>query len=364
MIPIRKAVCVLVCIIVIVVAVIVVFNGAKENPSQSLLSNPENMATANGTETIKNTDTSNINTPNPNEDVKVIEQDKIASTPIVIYLNTVNPNAKLTRAPEDKEEVIPAYDEDVVPTEAPIQVPTEAPTQAPTEAPTQAPTEAPTQIPTEAPTQVPTEAPTQVPTEAPTQVPTEAPTQVPTEVPTPVPTEAPTQVPTEAPTQVPTEAPTPVPTEVPTLAPDVGAENFKNIQREISKASCGFIHEVLPKFDGERGYDLYRYIDLSSVDRNQLYECLKNFFITTVAHSFEFDFSSGNLASVLSSAYCNNCGKLKLGYIDSNTEKMIKVFNDVNPSEAINVMLDFLYENTVVNENNPNERLFVCCDCN
>jgi hypothetical protein len=303
----------------------------------------------------------------------------------------------------------------IVPTEAPAtEQPTEEPTVAPTAEPTAEPTKEPitypyyftdnagTQyvivaegapasiVPTEAPATVePTIVPTTVPTVEPTVEPTATPEQVyvvvipKTEPPTvetastPIPvvvtvvpteepaTVAPTEIPTPVVTEVPTTVPTTVPTEVPTQQPAVDeAQKIEALKTELGKTSIA--GEVLPTYDYGKTYDLYGYADVQIVNGTALFTLLRPYFEDVIGHSFAFDFTvvgstpEDTLYLVLESGKASN-GMLKLRHIPENTEAMKTVLANVTNLEvAGQILRNWLYDVTIANPENANERLFVC----
>lgn len=219
-----------------------------------------------------------------------------------------------------------------------------------------------------------TEMPTVLPTDViivPTNTPfvTVVPTSVPTATitPTSIPTFEPTATPTTAPTATP--IPTAIPTSVPTATPVVYSEEaLRHVTNELKKISGG-INEILPSYDSVRKYDLYNYISIVNVDPNKLFELLKSIYIDTLAHSLDFKFEYGStpdgVKKTLETAYCKSCGKLKCVYKEENTAEMANLLGRINfgnIQETNEILMNFLYENTIV-EDNISERLIVCCSC-
>lgn len=310
-----------ICIIVIAVLFRAYF---LENPPRDNIINPQ--PTENSTTYIPVIVTPNvnvINTPQPT----VIP----TATPEVWYFTTVTPNniINVTQAPT------------VLPTDVIIVIPTVTPTNVPTATP----------IPTVIPTSVPTATP------IPTVTPTSAPTA--TSIPTATPTSAPTVTP----------IPTVIPTSVPTATPIVYSEEALRIVTNELKKITGGINEILPSYDSNRKYDLYKYISITNVEPNKLFDLLKSIYIDTLAHSLDFEFEYGStpdgVKKTLETAYCKSCGKLKCIYKNANTAEMANLLERINfgnIQETNAILINFLYENTIV-EDNISERLIVCCSC-
>ncbi len=204
----------------------------------------------------------------------------------------------------------------------------------------------------------PTVSPTNKPPEEVLKTPV-PPTNVPTKTPPDI-----TSTPVVTNTNTPTIAPTSTP--IPTKIPVVYDENaFNNVENELSKLAVG--NEILPEYDSNKTYDLYKYISINNIDPYKLFNSLQKIYIDVIAHSFDFSFDYGNniegIHCTLESAYCEQCGKLKCVYKRENDTKMTWLLSDVKDVEKVNVILmEFLYSNTIAG--NFSERLFICCSCN
>ena len=193
-------------------------------------------------------------------------------------------------------------------------------------------------------------------------------TATPTPNVTPTPTQKPTDAPTDVPTQAPTDAPTEVPTEAPTAAPptespeEISDKKINKILGELSHASVA--GEVLPYYGNEPKKDFNKYVNTEGINHEKLFKELKKFFVTVVAHSFDFDFQTGstpesNLYYSLQTGKGSD-GKLILTYNKDNNAIMEEILNGItNYEDANNTMLQFLIENTTSNPQNDNERLFI-----
>lgn len=224
-----------------------------------------------------------------------------------------------------------------------------------------------------------TVAPTALPTEViltPTPKPVITATPVPTATPEPVITA--TSVPTATPeivitaTPAPTATPTPVVTAAPATEapPKYTKEALEIARKELYKLTAG-INEILPDYTSNMKYDLYNYISVDKINPNDLFAILKDIYINTLAHSLDFQFNYDNtiegLEMTLNSAYCPNCGKVKCVYKMENDAKMTALLDSVKSSDIMNanmIMLNFLYNNSYVSNDNINERLIICCSCN
>lgn len=238
-------------------------------------------------------------------------------------------------------------------------------------------TVAPTVLPTEVvftPTPKPVITATSVPTATPEPVITSTP--VPTATPEPVITTTPVPTATLEPVITATPAPTATPTPVVTAAPATEAppkytkEALETARKELYKLTAG-INEILPDYTSNKKYDLYNYISVDKINPNDLFVILKDIYINTLAHSLDFQFNYDNtiegLEMTLNSAYCPNCGKVKCVYKTENDAKMTALLDSVKSSDIMNanmVMLNFLYTNSYVSNDNINERLIICCPCN
>lgn len=218
--------------------------------------------------------------------------------------------------------------------------------------------------PTQEPTTVPTEEPTQVPTQEPTAVPTEEPTQVPTQVPTAVPTAEPTQVPTQEPTVAPTAEPTPEPTIVPSEEPI--RNNYESIRAELSTLTNG--GGIYPDYESDATYDLYNYIEIVDYSDKQLFTCLTTPFINGIAQWVDLQFDSSlhgtdALKFALESTINRNNNRVMIIYNPDNISNISAVFDEIEQSgdyeNANRIMLDYLYQYTYKNPDNPYERLFI-----
>ena len=224
-------------------------------------------------------------------------------------------------------------------------------------------------------TTVPTATPepvitaTTVPTATPEPVITA--TTVPTATPTPIVTATPTEVPTPVVTASPTEAPTPVVTAAPAteVPPKYTKEALETARKELYKLTAG-INEILPDYNANKKYDLYNYISIDQINPNDLFVILKDIYINTLAHSLDFQFDYDNsiegLEMTFNSACCSYCGKVKCVYKTENDAKMIALLDSVTSKDIMNanmLMLNFLYNNSYVSEDNVNERLIICCSC-
>lgn len=201
---------------------------------------------------------------------------------------------------------------------------------------------------------------TPVPTATPvvTINPTETPIVTNTPTATPVVTNPPTQAPT--PTQQVTEAP-----------PKYTKEALEIARKELYKLTGGGVNEILPDCVSNRKYDLYNYITLDKINPYELFNILKDIYINTMAHSFDFNFDYCDgiegLEIVLNSAYCPTCGRLEITYKRENDAKMISLLDSIKYDDIVNanmIMLNFLYNNSYVSNDNINERLVICCSCN
>ena len=210
---------------------------------------------------------------------------------------------------------------------------------------------------------------TTVPTATPEPVITA--TTVPTATPTPIVTATPTEVPTPVVTASPTEAPTPVVTAAPAteVPPKYTKEALETARKELYKLTAG-INEILPDYNANKKYDLYNYISIDQINPNDLFVILKDIYINTLAHSLDFQFDYDNsiegLEMTFNSACCSYCGKVKCVYKTENDAKMIALLDSVTSKDIMNanmLMLNFLYNNSYVSEDNVNERLIICCSC-
>lgn len=200
---------------------------------------------------------------------------------------------------------------------------------------------------------------------------TVAPTITPMPTITPTPTPIVTVVPTATPvvTNPPTQVPTP--TQQVTEAPSKYSKEALEIARKELYKLTGGVNEILPDYIFNRKYDLYNYITIDKINPYELFEILKDIFINTMAHSFDFNFDYGHgiqgLEMILNSAYCPTCGRLESTYKRENDANMISLLESIKYDDIANanmIMLNFLYNNSYVSNDNINERLVICCSCN
>ena len=220
----------------------------------------------------------------------------------------------------------------------------------------------------------PTVEPTAVVTEAPTVEPTAVVTEAPTAEPTVVVTDAPTISPTAVVTEAPTAEPTPVITVAPTKAPSfVIVEKPDSSKLEAELKTLVMMGGIYPEYTLVATYDLYDYIDVEGMEEDVLFNALRKPFEDAIANwtDMEFDFfelSVNRLSKALESSICKECERVKIINHPENADMISKTFDEISKKgemdKANKLILDFLFANTIKNPDNPNERLFISCDCN
>lgn len=246
-----------------------------------------------------------------------------------------------------------------------VVVPTATPTA--TLAPTATPTPTTTPITIVIVTPVPTNTP------IPTEVPTATPTPIPTEVPTVTPTSVPTEVPTATPSPIPTEVPTATPTVEPTATPQITAvpeEKYTSVDRELSKITI--MGGIYPDYSSKQSYDLYNYFDINGLDQSRLFEIIRKPFESGIAQWIDMKFASGFaidvLTNALNSSICENCGRIKISKVPTDSSQITAIFDEIERSgdqeTANRILLDYLYRYTRQNPDNYSERLVIACNDN
>ena len=200
------------------------------------------------------------------------------------------------------------------------------------------------------------------PTKEPTSTPTEKPTEEPTKEPTSAPTENPTDVPTTSPEEGPTNPPVVV---VPTQAP---VEPYAPIEYEMNAITMS--GGIYPDYAVEAKKDLYNYISTDGLDANIIFELVSRPFKNGIAVWTDMNFDSSKnayeqLDFALKSSICEVCGRVVIKERPENQTAIMAVFSAIEQTgeyEQVNkLLLEYLYNYTVRNEANPNERLIIGC---
>lgn len=142
---------------------------------------------------------------------------------------------------------------------------------------------------------------------------------------------------------------------------------LNSVIAELDKMNVN--NEIFDEYDFDRKYDFYDQVSLENINQLELFKVLRSFYIDVIAHSFEFTFLSQDstpvgINSVLQTACCGSCGRLKCVHQRENDGQMEILLNNVAASnvEAVNEeLLKFFYENTI--NFSYSERHFLCCSC-
>lgn len=233
---------------------------------------------------------------------------------------------------------------------------------------TMAPTATPTAMPTATPTVEPTATPTIEPTAEPTATPTAEPTSTPTATPTAEPTATPTATPTVEPTATPTIEPTAEPTATPIAEPT--DNKVEKIRKELSKLTMD--GGIYIDYDMKSKHDLYDSINVVGISDDALFSELKKPFLDGIANWTNMQFVENSssidaLSEALNSSICPICDRVEIHENAGNFQSILKLFEQIvyegEYKSANEILLDYLYEHTAMNPNNPSERLILTCDC-
>ncbi len=185
--------------------------------------------------------------------------------------------------------------------------------------------------------------------------------------PTPVPTATPTVVPTATPTVTPTVVPTATPTVAPTET--TSKQQFEMLKVEVDKVRTG--NDLLMMKDVNQSYDLLNSdIDITLIDRYQLFDYLSELYINAIARWVDFsDWSGDNsieqFVQAVNSASCPECKKFQKKFNKDNCIKMQNLMDAVETDleiDAMNkLMWNVLVMQTTQSPYGSHERVFTIC---
>lgn len=196
---------------------------------------------------------------------------------------------------------------------------------------------------------------------------TMAPTATPTAEPTATSTAEPTATPTAEPTATPTTNPTATPTAEPT---DNNVNAIEKIWKELSKITLD--GGVYIDYEMKSKHDLYAFIDIEGISDDVLFNELKKPFLEGIVNWTNMQFVENNssidaLSEALNSSICPICDRVEIHENAGNSQSVLKLFEQIvyegEYKSANEILLNYLYEHTAMNPNNPSERLILTCDC-
>lgn len=190
-------------------------------------------------------------------------------------------------------------------------------------------------------------------------------------------TVTPTVTPTGTPTIEFTATPTVDPTGTPTIEPTVTLttaeptdNNVEKIRKELSKLTMD--GGIYIDYDMQSKHDLYESINVVGISDDVLFSELKKPFLDGIVNWTNMQFVENNssiyaLSEVLNGSICPICDRVEIRERTNNSQSILKLFKQImyegKCKAANDILLDYLYEHTTMNPNNPSERLILTCDC-
>lgn len=190
-----------------------------------------------------------------------------------------------------------------------------------------------------------------------------------------------TSVPTATPAPELTVIPTPVPTATPTVesiatpAPEPivtsnNSQKVEQIKNELSKLTL--MGGIYIDYSVKTKHDLYETLDIEGVDSEMLFGELRKPFEKGIAIWTNMSFNESHssiemLSKALNSSICPICGRVCIAERQENFKQISSLFERMEQEgefeTANSLLLDYLYEYTALNSQNPSERLILACNC-
>lgn len=190
-------------------------------------------------------------------------------------------------------------------------------------------------------------------------------TSVPTATPAPELTVIPTPVPTATPTaeSIATPAPEPI------VTPD-NSQKVEQIKNELSKLTL--MGGIYIDYSVKTKHDLYETLYIEGVDPEMLFGELRKPFEKGIAIWTNMSFNESHssvemLSKALNSSICPICDRVCIAERQENFKQISSLFERIEQEgefeTANSLLLDYLYEYTALNSQNPSERLILACNC-